>query len=72
MVVQNSYFSEYLPQVAKDIKIIPVKSVQEGLKKLSAGEGDYFVGFYIIFYYIFSKIVTSKGPTNKNDIIILR
>ncbi|WP_462427723.1 HD domain-containing phosphohydrolase [Fusobacterium varium] len=45
LVVQNSYFSEYLPQVAKDIKIIPVKSVQEGLKKLSAGEGDYFVGF---------------------------
>lgn len=45
LVVQNSYFSEYLPQVAKDITIIPVKSVQEGLKKLAAGDGDYFVGF---------------------------
>lgn len=45
LVVQNSYFSEYLPHVAKDITIIPVKSVQEGLKRLSAGEGDYFIGF---------------------------
>lgn len=45
LVVENSYFSEYLPQVTKDITIIPVKSVQEGLKKLAAGHGDYFVGF---------------------------
>ena len=35
LVVENSYFSEYLPHVAKDVIIVPVKSVQEGLKKLS-------------------------------------
>lgn len=45
LIVQNSYFSEYLPSVVKNITIIPTKSVQEGLKKLAAGEGDYFVGF---------------------------
>lgn len=45
LVVENSYFSEYLPHVAKDVIIVPVKSVQEGLKKLASGNGDYFVGF---------------------------
>lgn len=76
LVVQNSYFSEYLPHVTKDITVIPVKSVQEGLKRLSAGEGDYFIGFSsIIKGAITNEFLDDKvkiaGTINENMAISL-